>query len=89
MKGKIIVGGKNPTAVSNGEKKNLRLIHPYGIYWVYPENEEVELDDSRIIGSVKVNSEELEEGEILIRSKGGAYVLLKNNGKVVINGNEY
>ena len=24
MKGKIIVGGKNPTAVSNGEKKNLR-----------------------------------------------------------------
>ena len=89
MKGKILVGGKNPTAVSDGEKKNLRLLHPYGIYFVYPTDEAVELDKERIWGSLEPADTELEVGEIMLKSLGGAVIVLKNNGKVMINGREY
>lgn len=89
MKGKIIVGGKNPSAVSDGEKKNLRLIHPYGIYFVYPDNEAVEIEGERIFGSLEPVDATLEAGEIMLKSLGGAKIVLKNNGKVMINGREY
>ncbi len=90
LKGKVIVGGKNPSVSACGEKKNLRQVHPYGIYFVYPNGENIELDEKKILGSVDETDERenLEAGEILIKSMGGAKIVLKNDGKVVINGRE-
>ena len=47
------------------------------------------LDDGEIGLGVIADRTELEEGEVMLYSKGGASVILKNNGKVLINGEEY
>ena len=47
------------------------------------------LDDGEIGLGVIADRTELEEGEVMMYSKGGASVILKNNGKVLINGEEY
>ena len=34
------------------------------------------------------NNPELEEGELMLYSKGGASIVLKNDGRVLVNGKE-
>ena len=37
---------------------------------------------------VLADAGELEEGEVMLRSRGGASIVLKNDGRVLINGRE-
>ncbi|MGI6270640.1 MAG: hypothetical protein ACOYKJ_08960 [Candidatus Howiella sp.] len=43
-------------------------------------------EDGYLLAGVIAAAEDLEPGEIRISSAGGAYILLKNSGEVIING---
>lgn len=61
---------------------------PYGYSSLPPVGEEVMLvpsaDGQAIVGT-RIKASTLESGEILITSKGGASIRLRNDGSVVIN----
>lgn len=69
--------------------KDINSYAPYGYSYAVPFGEELLFINSKKGGAgagVKMNSaEELESGEILIKSLGGASMYLKNDGTVVIN----
>ena len=78
--------------VSSGEHKMLRSCMPYGYFSCTPVGEQaivLPLDDGEIGIGVVAKSKELEEGEVMLCSKGGASIVLKNDGRVLINGKEF
>lgn len=93
VKGGIKNSSSNSIAVvSSGEHKSLKSCLPYGIASVPPTGEcavVLPLDDGEISVGVIAQSKSLEEGELMLFSKGGASIVLKNNGKVIINGREF
>ncbi len=93
VKGSVNKNNSDGTAVtSSDEHKNLKSCFPYGIVSVAPTGQRavvLPLDDGEIGLGVIADRAELEEGEVMLYSKGGASVILKNNGKVLINGEEY
>ena len=46
------------------------------------------LDDGEVGLGVIANSSQLQEGELMLYSKGGASIVLKNDGRVLVNGQE-
>lgn len=77
---------------SSKQHKQLRTCLPYGVFSVPPVGEcavVLPLDDGEISLGVMANPEGLEEGEIMLKSKGGASIVLKNDGRVLINGEVY
>jgi len=92
VRGELSVGEANGTAVSaSGEHKQLELCFPYGLVSVPPAGEQavvLPLDGGEVGLGVISQATDLEPGELMLFSKGGASVVLKNNGKVLINGRE-
>lgn len=83
--------GKNISAAGTEEYSSLPVISPYGISGFPPRGEKTVVltyDFGKVCLGVLSYPQELEEGEILIRSQGGAEIKLCNNGKVLINGRE-
>ena len=74
---------------SSSRKRNIRSYAPYGYSAKIPVGAEVILipfsEGQAAIGCTE-NGEALDEGEISIKSKGGAEIVLRNDGSVVING---
>lgn len=75
---KLMISGENP-AVSP------QVVLPYGLYSVIPQGKTAVLAGSRVIGITGDAPAGAEPGEACLYSKGG-YILLKNNGDVIING---
>lgn len=78
--------------VSSGEHKSLKSCLPYGVVSVPPTGEcavVLPLDDGEVSLGVIAKSKALEEGEVMLFSKGGASIVLKNDGRVIINGKEF
>lgn len=77
---------------SSEQHKQLRACLPYGVYSVPPIGARavvLPLDDGEInIGTIS-STGEIEAGEIMLKSSGGASLYLKNDGTVLINGEEY
>ncbi len=92
VKGNVNKNDANGTAVvSSGEHKRLKSCFPYGIVSIPPTGESaivLPLDDGEVAMGVVANNSSLEEGELMLYSKGGASVILKNDGRVLINGRE-
>lgn len=92
-KGELSVNAVSGTAVaSSGEHKGLELCFPYGVVSVPPNGERavvLPLDSGEVGLGVIAEGHALEEGELMLYSKGGASIVLKNNGKVLINGREF
>lgn len=92
-KGELSVSEANGTAVaSSGEHKELEFCFPYGLVSVPPGGEHavvLPLDSGEVGLGVIAAGQELEEGEVMLYSKGGASLVLKNNGTVLINGREF
>jgi hypothetical protein len=70
--------------------KNVQMVAPFGISYCPDNNTEgfllpVENENVMLGVKAKIDSS-LEPGELLLYSSGGARILLKNNGKVYING---
>ncbi|MBQ0097928.1 MAG: hypothetical protein KBS62_03205 [Oscillospiraceae bacterium] len=89
----------NVTSASNNEvsvgatndRFNLCCVAPYGIAYVPKVGEKcvvLPTDDRDVCLGVVAQQRDLEPGELMLFSSGGATILLKNNGKVLINGQE-
>ena len=92
VKGNVNKNDRDGIAVvSSGEHKRLKSCFPYGIVSVPPTGEKaivLPLDDGEVgLGVIAANAE-LQEGELMLYSKGGASIVLKNDGRVLINGKE-
>ena len=74
---------------SSVNSRNVGSYMPYGYSTSVPSGEEVILvpsTDGQVALGTRVKDDSLEEGEIKISSKGGASIVLKNDGRVIING---
>ena len=91
VKGEL--SARDGTAVSgSGEHKELELCYPYGVVSVPPAGESavvLPLSDGEVGLGVLSRAVGLDEGELMLYSKGGASIVLKNDGRVIINGQEY
>ncbi|MEE0956731.1 MAG: hypothetical protein UH734_01435 [Ruminococcus sp.] len=89
VKGSVGHGAEGTTVTASGEHKNLPCCFPYGIVSIPPEGHSavvLPLEDGEVALGVTDNSAAVEPGEVALFSKGGASLVLKNNGDVVING---
>ena len=89
VKGNVYENGTAVTA--SGEHRSLRMCLPYGIASIPPKNECAvvpPLDDGEVSLGVLADTEGLQEGELMLSSSGGASIVLKNDGRVLINGRE-
>lgn len=78
-------------AVASGVDRSVRMFSPYGYGFSLPKGERMlltESDGSQAAFGVEMSRENIEPGEIKITSSSGAYIYLKNDGSVVINGLE-
>lgn len=81
--------GTKTEATSNMCAKDISTYAPYGYSYAVPFGQEILLinDENGSKGAgIKMSTDEvLSNGEIMIKSLGGASICLKNNGDVVIN----
>lgn len=93
VSGNVVGSDRSMTAVvSSGEHKGLKNVAPYGVISTPPVGAAavvLPLSDSEVCVGVLCNNERLEPGELMLRSKGGASILLKNDGFVYINGKKF
>ena len=93
VKGSVKNNDLSGTSVaSSGEHKMLKSCLPYGVVSVPPKGEKavvLALDDGEVGLGVISGASGLEEGEVMLFSRGGASIVLKNNGKVLINDREF
>ena len=77
------------TVATEAGRQTLSLVCPYGISSVPPNGSEAFYLDCPPTGAcigVAVLPGAPEAGEILLKSAGGAFILLKNNGEIILNG---
>lgn len=83
--------GKTDVYTSNFFKE-IALCAPYGILFAPPQGEKAVVlplaDQAVCLGTIS-EKETVQPGELLLYSKGGAKILLSNDGKVYINGKEF
>lgn len=90
-KGEWSADGAEAAVHSSGQHRDLELCLPYGVMSVPPTGERavvLPLDDGEVGLGVLRRAAGLEEGEVMLYSKGGASLVLKNDGRVLINGRE-
>lgn len=76
-------------AVSTGVERNLDIFSPFGYIYSVPTGTDMILtrcDGNQGAVGVRMKNAGLEFGEIKIVSSSGAYIYLKNDGSVIING---
>ena len=92
VKGNVNKNDSNGSAVvSSGEHKMLKSCLPYGVLSVPPTGTcavVLPLDDGEVGLGVIAGKADLQEGELMLYSKGGASIVLKNDGRVLVNGKE-
>lgn len=77
------------TIQSEQEYRQIKNVAPFGIVSVPPVGTKVVItptDEGFVYTGTLAQSAELEPGELMLYSKGGANIILKNNGQVLING---
>lgn len=88
-KGKVTLSENQIEAGATVTRRNIDCYSPYGYQSVPPVDEDVLMlpsnDGSVVLGTLN-KCNDVESGEIKIVSKGGAYIILKNNGDIVLNG---
>lgn len=76
-------------AVASGVSRGIEMYSPYGYAFSLPSGENLllaECGGNQAGIGVLTSSENLAVGEIKITAASGAYIYLKNDGSVVING---
>lgn len=88
-RGNLSRGAEGNVVRASGEHKAFAQCLPYGVYSVAPAGSRmvvIPLSDGEAALDVNEHHAELEPGELALYSKGGASVVLKNSGDVLING---
>ncbi len=89
VRGSVSNGVEGTAVNSSGEHKKLLLCQPFGVVSVPPDRHStvvLPLEDGEVVLGVTDNSVRVNAGEVALFSQGGASIVLKNNGDVVING---
>lgn len=72
--------------------KNVPVIAPYGVVCVPPEGTQAVLvhtsSGDACVGVAAPLCTDIEPGEVMLCSSGGATLVLKNDGRVLVNGKE-
>ena len=84
--GTVTQGGVNPRVVAGQEYLEARGVFPYGMYATVPAGARAVVWDGLCLGVMDPAGEPLAEGEVCLFSRGGACIVLKNTGEVIING---
>lgn len=88
-KGKVTLSDNQLEAGATVTRRNIDSYAPYGYKSVPPVDEDVimlESNDGAVVLGTLSKDENIESGEVKISSLGGAYIILKNNGDIVLNG---
>lgn len=88
-KGKVTLSDNQLEVGATVTRRNIDSYAPYGYKSVPPVDEDVimlESNDGAIVLGALSKDEDIESGEVKISSLGGAYIILKNNGDIVLNG---
>ena len=88
-KGKVTLSDNQLEAGATVTRRNIDSYAPYGYKSVPPVDEDVimlESNDGVVVLGALSKDEDIESGEVKISSLGGAYIILKNNGDIVLNG---
>ena len=88
-KGKVTLSDNQLEAGVTVTRRNIDSYAPYGYKSVPPVDEDVimlESNDGAVVLGALSKDEDIESGEVKISSLGGAYIILKNNGDIVLNG---
>lgn len=89
--GEVVKSGEDTVNVfSSVQHSDVKIAVPYGFYSRPLEGDNsVIIPTSKgnvVIGICDIGNKNLEAGEVLLCSAGGAKILLNNNGQVLING---
>ncbi|WP_297131038.1 hypothetical protein [uncultured Eubacterium sp.] len=88
-KGKVTLSDNQFEAGATVTKRNIDSYAPYGYQSVPPINEDIIMlesnDGAVVLGTLNKNCD-IESGEVKVSSLGGAYIILKNDGNIVLNG---
>lgn len=86
------VSGNRVEVNSSSRHSNVPVVTPYGFISIPPVSSQAVVITSAAgdvcAGVMNQITQNLEPGEVMIRSAGGASILLKNDGRVLINGKE-
>lgn len=88
-KGKVTLSDNQLEAGATVTRRNIDSYAPYGYKSIPPVDEDVimlESNDGAVVLGALSKDEDIESGEVKISSLGGAYIILKNNGDIVLNG---
>lgn len=80
-----VTSADGTTVQTEIEHRNVTVAAPFGMSSLPPKDTKVVLLNGLCVGVV-MNQDDINSGEVRLRSSGGAEVLLKNNGEVWING---
>ena len=86
---KVTLSDNQLEAGATVTRRNIDSYAPYGYKSVPPVDEDVimlESNDGAVVLGALSKDEDIESGEVKISSLGGAYIILKNNGDIVLNG---
>ncbi len=93
--GKIHESADRRISVASGDgTSQLGLVAPSGIFYVPIEDSDavvIQTDSGKVCVGVRLPDKgaNLLPGELMLYSQGGANIVLKNDGKVYINGKEF
>lgn len=89
QKGRVTISSpERIEAGSTVSEHNIGLCQPYGYSARPPVGEEVfiiQSSDGQAVAGVRSEAQHLDSGEIRLKSKGGATLILRNDGSVEIN----
>ena len=92
--GTVTAEGAEAAVYADGEDRNVKVASPRGFFWKPMNGENVLVikggvfgEEAYIVGAVQKDDGTLNAGEIRIASAhGGAEIVLKNSGRIDING---
>ncbi len=87
--GEVQNGKEKLVIQANGRYDDVQLLTPWGITYLPPRGVQavvVQADGTPLCAGVTAKPEGLAAGELMLRAASGAYIHLKNNGEVEING---
>lgn len=82
---------KNAVIQAEREYRNIQSVYPFGFISVPTIGSKAVItptDNGFVFSGVISEGANLEPGELMLYSAGGASIVLKNNGKVLINGKD-
>lgn len=90
--GEIVDASGGLVSVQNSnEHRDIEMISPYGIAYNPTQGEKavmLSIGDLSFCAGVVCENKDLAPGELMLYSSGGASIVLKNDGRVLINGEQ-